>query len=1144
MFFREWVNTRCSSVFMTVCFLSAFGASVINATETIIYSQGFESNNGSYVHTGILDTWEWGTPSSGFTDGPAAAHSGNRCWGTNLDDTVPFNSNAYLTSPVIPLPTLTSNQVMRVRFFGWIAVDFMADRGQFQVSADGSTWETKADLLLTMQGGWNEYVFDISEYSGSTMYLRFRTFTDNTNNFDPPTTPYNMAGLYIDDIAIIVADAPGIKKILTFEGSENQSVIASCPWIFTKDNRGVFRQENDIYSTARGSALEYTDYYQLNTPITADDSGILEIRLRETEQEESYTDLFQMIVVDHAANCEIVSDDHGNIFTYKNKNDPQPPSTAVDNHGRDLLTLISDADETGSKVYHGDYIDLDFSSSGNAEHPIFLLKVQGFLVDTMPGSIIPGHPKIEVQTQDAGGVWITRNVCYPRWRPALSGYDMANLFPYAKKIRLRSVSCLTGKYHLVDWAVLSTAPQKAVTITDLAPASAIRSDGTDVRELLSTINQTYAHMASGEEISLHFNEPVKSNVNKRDIIIKTRGYYIPEGTYFFYTWDGSKWVQRDGWTISSAGDQTRQFDLSLWLPDPDGNNRVRIWQDFIFDPASIDYVGLKRDSVDLTMNYATDLRNGNSVLNLVNVSDNQQLLWDWGEDWPDRIRWVEIGWVDTFINTPPSTNPVFVTNTNSPTPAVNWTYFDLDANPQVQFEIEVWSSPDGTGDNLWDPPAGYGTTTTAVYNGLPLGSAQQFFARVKAFDGSNWGTWSEAPFTTGSNQPPVANAGSDTTVAATISCLTSVALNGSASYDADGDTLSFLWTGPFGTASGAKPAVYLYPGTSIIKLIVSDGNGGSGIDSITVTVEDAAAPVPDSVSLPQITGDCSVTITTPPTATDHCAGTIVGTTDSLTFTTPGTHTVIWRYSDGHGNVSTQSQTVAILDYDTPVPDVTPLPVIHGECFIAVANFPTATDNCYGTIVGTTTDPLQYSQCGTSTINWNFTDAKGNVAHQQQTVIVTDTAAPVPDASQLPTLNGVCALSVTQLPTATDACKGTVIGTTADPLYYATQGTYAIHWSYADVNGNTSEQVQTVIVDDAIAPVPAVSQLPVINGYIIAGRCYTVRSYPAATDNCKGRIAGTTLNPLQYCNRGNFTIVWRYDDGNGNVTTQNQAVQIR
>jgi hypothetical protein len=40
------------------------------------------------------------------------------------------------------------------------------------------------------------------------------------------------------------------------------------------------------------------------------------------------------------------------------------------------------------------------------------------------------------------------------------------------------------------------------------------------------------------------------------------------------------------------------------------------------------------------------------------------------------------------------------------------------------------------------------------------------------------------------------------------------------------------------------------------------------------------------------------------------------------------------------------------------------------------------------------------------------------------------------------------------------------------------------------------------------------------------------TFPTATDACAGIIA-TTTSPLSYNLPGTYTVVWKYDDGNGN-----------
>ncbi len=339
-----------------------------------------------------------------------------------------------------------------------------------------------------------------------------------------------------------------------------------------------------------------------------------------------------------------------------------------------------------------------------------------------------------------------------------------------------------------------------------------------------------------------------------------------------------------------------------------------------------------------------------------------------------------------------------------------------------------------------------------------------------------------------------------------------------------------------GLASGST-----FPlGTSTITYVATDNLGNTANCSFQVTVSDVTAPVADLASLPNATGECSVTVSAAPTATDNCSGAITATTtDALTYSTLGTHTINWTYTDGNGNTSTQTQSVIVSDNTAPVADVTSLPNITGECSVNVTTAPTATDNCAGSITATTTDALSFTSLGTYTINWTYNDGNGNTSTQAQTVIVGDNTAPVADVASLPNITGECSVNVTSAPTATDNCAGTITATTTDALTFASLGTYTINWTYNDGNGNTSTQTQTVIVGDNTAPVADVASLP-----NITGECsVNVTTAPTATDNCAGTITATTTDALTYSTLGTYTINWTYNDGNGNTSTQAQTVIV-
>ena len=427
---------------------------------------------------------------------------------------------------------------------------------------------------------------------------------------------------------------------VTLEAYESQDSDASCPWVFTW-NGSEYVKDNDVYSTARGAAKEFTDYYTLNKPMLPKD-GYYSLEIRELTAETSYTDLVQLMTVDHASNVNIASDENGDVWTYSN---PSPPVSAVDNEGSDVLSQIATEGNAGFKGYHNDYVILDFGDLEVDDSAILVLRVKGFQMDGSDvGDFIPGTPYVFVQTQNNDGDWVTRHSFYPRDDWAISAYNLADYLGSNTMVRLYVTSCLTEKYHIIDYVGLDTSPQSPITIQTLSATSAIHSINGDVLNKISNSDNDYAVMTPGEKMTFTFPVPDVDG-EARDFVLVSEGYYIPPGTYYIYTWDGSSWVERGSWTIGVSGDQLHDFDLSAFLPDPDGDYKVRIFQSYAWDEAGIDYVGLTRDGTPGTMTYAYDLEKGQSVLTELQASDDVRddfiaYYYDY-----EYYRWVEVEWV-------------------------------------------------------------------------------------------------------------------------------------------------------------------------------------------------------------------------------------------------------------------------------------------------------------------------------------------------------------------------------------------------------------------------------------------------------------------------------------------------------------------
>ncbi|KIA82333.1 hypothetical protein OA85_16855, partial [Flavobacterium sp. AED] len=112
--------------------------------------------------------------------------------------------------------------------------------------------------------------------------------------------------------------------------------------------------------------------------------------------------------------------------------------------------------------------------------------------------------------------------------------------------------------------------------------------------------------------------------------------------------------------------------------------------------------------------------------------------------------------------------------------------------------------------------------------------------------------------------------------------------------------------------------------------------------------------------------------------------------------------------------------------------------VIGQC-TATATVPATTDNCSGTITGTTSDALTYSTQGTHVITWTFTDAVGNFSTATQNVVITDTTKP--EVPVLANVIGQCTATAT-VPATTDNCSGTITGIVDDitPPSITTTGT--------------------------------------------------------------------------------------------------------
>ncbi|MDE0561265.1 MBG domain-containing protein [Algoriphagus sp. NF] len=330
----------------------------------------------------------------------------------------------------------------------------------------------------------------------------------------------------------------------------------------------------------------------------------------------------------------------------------------------------------------------------------------------------------------------------------------------------------------------------------------------------------------------------------------------------------------------------------------------------------------------------------------------------------------------------------------------------------------------------------------------------------------------------------------------------------------------------------------LTDGVLTVSIALTDGGGNTGATATDNSATlDQTPPVPDLSDLPDINVQCVLTNLTPPTATDNLSGAVTGTNNvSLPITTQGTTVVTWTYDDGNGNTSTQNQNVIIDDTTPPVPDVLSLPNITAQCQVTSLTPPTATDNCAGTVTVTNNATLPITTQGTTVITWSYNDGNGNITFQNQNVIIDDTTPPTPDVIGLPTITAQCEVTSLTPPTGTDNCGGPLTITSNATLPITTQGTTVITWAYDDGNGNISFQNQNIVIEDTQDPIISAKSAISLNVDAFG----TVELLPSmvdegSTDNCGIQSQTFSQSVFDRNDEGVNSIQYIVEDAAGNTS---------
>ena len=474
-----------------------------------------------------------------------------------------------------------------------------------------------------------------------------------------------------------------------------------------------------------------------------------------------------------------------------------------------------------------------------------------------------------------------------------------------------------------------------------------------------------------------------------------------------------------------------------------------------------------------TGNYIDDefAGRGNHTGNTVPAADTQN-----GDKWK-----VEVTPIDEHGARGSNNSVSFATIGQCNTPPISNAGSNTQVPVNAPYQFDGSASLDSDGSIVsykWELYAGgnwitFGSSVYALYT---FNSPGTYTVRLTVTD--NQGAVDDALVyvTVVANQAPTADAGADRTIEST-GPTTQISLDGSGSSDPDGDSLTFVWTGVFGTASGMNPAVALPPGSHAIRLTVDDGKGHFTIDTVNITVVDSTPPaltgladqVLEATSASGANGTFSVTATDLVTP----APAVVCTPSSGSTFAIGTTTVSCTATDAAGNSASGSFTVTVKDTTAPIivaPEDLKVEATGPETLVKTGTA-TATDTVG--VVSITSNSTGSFPLGTTVVIWTALDAAGNKATATQSVIVVDTTPPVlslPADQVVEAASAKGAIGEFRV-SAKDLVNSLpmVICTPASGSIFAI-GTTTVSCTATDRSGNSSSGSFTVKVQDTTPPV--------------------------------------------------------------------------
>lgn len=334
----------------------------------------------------------------------------------------------------------------------------------------------------------------------------------------------------------------------------------SCPFIYTDDGTN-YQFAGEIYSGSIQKPSEREDYLRLPT---YPGQNLYTIKLTNEVREIQNTNLFELLVIDHPQNTEVLIDKEGKVTTLRN---PLPSLSAKSLSGKDVTELLSSKDNRyyqsssrDEELPLNDGVIMEFPGQGSSKCAKVVIRAKNsILLDyslgkfyDMFGSAYHGFMKKQQKLPpsemlqwrlDQGiplSLYVERN---NKWEfvdyyniagPMKFKDDILSVPLNGKESNPLKIKLESGNFFWeIDYAAVDYSVDENVTLKCLQAKSAFTESQKEITKLLTSADRKYYTQPSmTNQAEIKFDLP-QSTAQSRTIVLHTKGWYQvihnPEG---------------------------------------------------------------------------------------------------------------------------------------------------------------------------------------------------------------------------------------------------------------------------------------------------------------------------------------------------------------------------------------------------------------------------------------------------------------------------------------------------------------------------------------------------------------------------------------------------------------------------------------